>query len=89
MKKPSIKITFRFYGTAVYFLYNVILVTRIVIICFIFFGKDRREPHQQKGELKGKFPGRDHSKPLTRQIIKRAIIQFMPKNELIRVNISF
>jgi len=76
MKKPSIKITFRFYGTAVYFLNNVILVTRIVIICFTFFGKDGRELHQQKGGLKIKFPERDHSLMLALRIIQHAIIQF-------------
>ncbi|NIF37545.1 hypothetical protein F3J30_13535 [Enterobacter sp. Tr-810] len=69
MKKPSIEITFRFYGIAVYFFINVILVTKIVIICFIFFGKDRREPRQQKRGLNVNFYGRDHTKNLARKII--------------------
>ncbi|RTQ03166.1 hypothetical protein EKN38_06785 [Enterobacter sp. WCHEn045836] len=46
-KKPSTKITFHFYETAVYFLIIAILVSKIVIICFIFFGTNRRDIRQQ------------------------------------------
>lgn len=49
MKKPSIKITFRFYETWVYFLCTVILVTRIEIICFIFLAKIDVNPINKKG----------------------------------------
>ena len=51
---------FRFYGIAFYFLINDILVILIVIICFIFFGKYGREPHQQKEVIKVEFNGEDH-----------------------------
>ncbi|PNF09600.1 hypothetical protein A6J71_05285 [Enterobacter cancerogenus] len=74
MSKPSIKITFRFYETAVYFLSNVILVTRIEIICFTFFGKNGREAHQQNAAIKGKFQERDHTKHLAALIISRASV---------------
>ena len=65
---------FRFYGIAFYFLNNDILVILIVIICFIFFGKDRRDPHQQKKGINRKFQAWDHIKHFTKQIINRAII---------------
>lgn len=41
---------------------------------FHFFGKDRREPHQQKKGINRKFQGEDHIKHFTKQIINRAII---------------
>ncbi|MNS07434.1 hypothetical protein D3C72_388760 [compost metagenome] len=55
MTKPSNKIMFRFYEIAFYFLNNDILVIEIVIICFTFFGKDRRDPHQQTQGIKREF----------------------------------
>jgi len=53
---------FRFYGIAFYFLNNDILVILIVITCFIFFGNDGRDNHQQKKMIKGKFNGKDHKR---------------------------
>jgi len=88
MKKPSNKIAFRFYGTAVYFLINVILVIAIVIICFIFFGKDGRDVSQQKGIINRKFQGRDHSKTLAGIIIQRVIIPLCIEIELTIVKTS-
>jgi len=64
MEKPSFKMMFRFYGIAFYFLINVILVIAIVIICFIFFGKVRREQYQQKRGFKRNLTDRDHTKIL-------------------------
>jgi hypothetical protein len=55
MTKPSNKIMFRFYEIAFYFLNNDILVIEIVIICFNFFGKDRRDTHQQTSGIKREF----------------------------------
>jgi len=55
MTKPSNKIMFRFYEIAFYFLNNDILVIKIVIICFNFFGKDRRDTHQQTSGIKREF----------------------------------
>jgi hypothetical protein len=75
MKKPSTEIMFLIYETAVYFLKNIILVTKIVIICFIFFGKDGRDTHQQTGCINVKLSEGDHTKTLTTIIIKAVIIQ--------------
>jgi len=55
---------FRFYGIAFYFFKYVILVIAIVIICFIFFGKVRREQYQQKKGFKRNLTDRDHTKIL-------------------------
>ncbi|HAF51585.1 MAG TPA: hypothetical protein DC039_01610 [Leclercia adecarboxylata] len=55
---------FRFYGIAFYFFKYVILVIAIVIICFIFFGKVRREQYQQKRGFKRNLTDRDHTKIL-------------------------
>jgi uncharacterized membrane protein YvbJ len=67
---------FRFYGLAFYFLINDILVILIVIICFIFFGKYGREPHQQKKVIKVEFNGEDHKrKVLTAGINHNEIIE--------------
>ncbi|ALZ95264.1 hypothetical protein APT61_04285 [Leclercia adecarboxylata] len=55
---------FRFYGIAFYFFKYVILVIAIVIICFIFFGKVRREQYQQKRGFKRNLTDRDHTKTL-------------------------
>jgi len=64
MEKPSFKMMFRFYGIAFYFFKHVILVIMIVIICFIFFGKARREQYQQKRAFKRNLTDRDHTKVL-------------------------
>jgi len=55
---------FRFYGIAFYFFKYVILVIAIVIICFIFFGKVRREQYQQKRGFKRNLTDLDHTKIL-------------------------
>jgi len=64
MEKPSFKMMFRFYGIAFYFFKHVILVIMIVIICFIFFGKARREQYQQMRGFKRNLTDRDHTKVL-------------------------
>ncbi|AHE72725.1 hypothetical protein M942_06260 [Enterobacter ludwigii] len=51
MKKPSTEIMFLIYETAVYFLKNIILVTKIVIICFIFLAKMDVTPINKQGVL--------------------------------------
>ncbi|PJR63584.1 hypothetical protein CWM52_12355 [Raoultella sp. T31] len=51
----KIKIMFLFYETLFYFLRNIVLVIKIVIICFKKHGTAGRDHAQQKGPLSPLF----------------------------------